>query len=113
MLAECDILCFYTVSILCAAMSFRPPIPLTELHDIGVRQHSSDVVPLLWEIKRLHAIVGRVYQLEQSLGSHEGGTSVCLILRCLRDEIKDEPCLERHKKLVADIVNEKTSKRRE
>ena len=71
------------------------------------------MIPLLWEIKRLQAIVRRAYQLEQSLGSHEGGTSTCMILRCLRDEIADEPCLEEDKKLVADIVNEETSKRRE
>lgn len=57
-------------------MAFRPPIPLSELHDIGVRQHSSDVVPLLWEIKHLHAIVGRGYQLEQFLGPHEGDFGV-------------------------------------
>lgn len=68
-------------------MPFRPPILLSELHDIGVRKQSSDVIPLLWEIKRLQAIVRRAYQLEQSLGSHEGGTSTCMILRCLRNEL--------------------------
>lgn len=79
-------------------MAFRSPIPLSELHDIGVRREASDVVPLLLEIKRLQAIVGRAFQLEQTLGPHEGGTSICLILRCLRAEIENEPCLEEHKK---------------
>lgn len=52
-------------------MPFRSPLTLDQLHEIGVRQQASDVLPLLWEIKRLHAIVMRAYQLEKSLGSDQ------------------------------------------
>lgn len=93
-------------------MPFRPPLTLDQLHAIGVRQQASDVLPLLWEIKRLHAIVMRAYQLENSLGSAEGNTATCLALRCLRAETVDEPCLERQKKMVQEVIEEKASRGR-
>ena len=73
-------------------MGFKKPLTRQELHDIGVRRSADDVPALLWEIKRLRAIVLRADQLQQSLGPASGG-GVGLILGCLRTELEGEPCV--------------------
>lgn len=38
-------------------MSFRAPLTRAQLHDIGIRKDPGDINALLWEIKRLRALV--------------------------------------------------------
>jgi hypothetical protein len=78
-------------------MRFRKPLAEQELHDIGVRnRESADVITLLWEIKRLRALVLRADKLQRSLGNVGGGAG--LILEALRNELKNEPCVKEFQK---------------
>jgi hypothetical protein len=68
--------------------NFKPPLTAEQLRDIQARRDPADIIPLLWEIKRLRALVLRADQLQGGLGS--GG----IILETLRDELVGEPCVE-------------------
>ncbi len=72
-------------------MTFRPALTQKQLHDIGVRRDPDDILALLWEIKRLRAIVLRVDQLQRgmSLGGGPG-----MLLDALRNDLKGEPCID-------------------
>src|SRR5471030_2062762 len=72
---------------------FKPGLTREQLHDIGVRRDPADIIPLLWEIKRLRAIVTRANQLQASLYDGVGG-GAGLILQCLREELAGEPVIE-------------------
>jgi|GEM_PF-1370967 len=80
---------------------FKPPLTREQLHDIAVRRDPADILPLLWEIKRLRAIVLRANQLQSSLYEGMGGAGG-LILRCLREELAGEPVIEEQVKLDLD-----------
>lgn len=69
----------------------RETIPMTreQLRDIGLRKDPADIVPLLWEIHRLRALVLRGDQLQKGMG--EG--SMNIILTVFRQELEGEPCI--------------------
>lgn len=78
-------------------MPFRPALTKAELHNIRNRQDPADIDPLLWEIKRLRAIVLRIDQLQRCLGELGGGAAS--LLAGLRYELKDEPCVAEQARL--------------
>jgi hypothetical protein len=80
-------------------MLFKPPLTLSDLQAIQERNRdNADVFTLLWEIKRLRAIVLRADQLQRSIDGLGGGAG--MILTALRDELKDEPVVEELRKLM-------------
>jgi hypothetical protein len=84
-------------------MPFKPPLTRSDLQAIHARSPgNADVQVLLWEIKRLRAIVLRADQLQRSVGGLGGGLGggADIILNALRDEIKDEPCIAESPKIV-------------
>ena len=70
----------------------RESIPMTaeQLREIGQRKDPADIVPLLWEIHRLRALVLRADQLQKGLG--EAAPSQ-IILTVFRQELEGEPCI--------------------
>ena len=79
---------------------FRPPLTTQQLHDIGVRRSATDVVPLLWEIKRLRALVLRANQLQLHMRDRAGAEG--MILEVFREELKGEPVIEEKMPLVRE-----------
>jgi hypothetical protein len=71
---------------------FRPPLTTQLLHEIGHRRSVSDIIPLLWEIKRLRALVLRANQLQLHLNERAGAEG--MILNVFREELKGEPVIE-------------------
>jgi hypothetical protein len=49
--------------------NFDPPLTTEQLHDIGVRRDPGDIIPLLWEIKRLRALVLRADQVVKGIST--------------------------------------------
>jgi hypothetical protein len=80
-------------------MGFRPALTKTELHEVALRKDPEDVVRLLWEIKRLRAIVLRIDQLQRCLTAG-GGPGV--LLDGLRSELAVEPCVAEQARLGPD-----------
>jgi hypothetical protein len=79
-------------------MLFKPPLTELDLQAIQERNRDSpDVITLLWEIKRLRAIVLRADQLQRSIDGLGGGAG--MILNALRDELKGEPVINELPKL--------------
>jgi hypothetical protein len=78
----------------------RPKLTRSDLHDIGQRNNSPEVVALLWEIHRLRALVLRADQLQRMLG--EMGGAQGLLLDSLRAELEGEPCVAEFPRLKAD-----------
>lgn len=71
----------------------KPPLTKADLQDIQRRRMGDeDVYRLLWEIHRLRSIVLRADQLQRSIGDLGGGPGI--VLKALRDELKDEPCVK-------------------
>lgn len=62
-----------------------------QLHEIGLRRSAGDVIALLWEIKRLRALVLRADQLQRTCGGQSCST---VVLNALRTELEGEPCIE-------------------
>jgi hypothetical protein len=73
-------------------MTFKPPIPTDELHDIGVRKDPADINRLLWEIKRLRSIALRANQVLRAAPVNTG-TATGVVAQCLLDELQAEPCV--------------------
>ena len=71
--------------------TFKPPLTNEELHYIGQRKDSVDIVRLLWEIKRLQAVALRADQLQGAIGP--SGGSVGMILGALRNDLAELPCV--------------------
>jgi hypothetical protein len=80
-------------------MGFRPPLTKAELREIGIRKNPEDVICLLWEIKRLRAIVLRIDQLQRCL-TVGGGPGV--LLDGIRNELAVEPCVAEQVRLDPD-----------
>lgn len=61
-------------------MPFNPPLTRAQLQEIQARNpDNADVRALLWEIKRLRAIVVRADQLQRSIsGDLAGGAGIIL-----------------------------------
>lgn len=79
------------------AMAFRKPLTRAELRAIWDRRDPADVDALLWEIKRLRAIVLRIDQLQRCLGTVGGGAAV--LLQGLQNELEGEPCIAEQSRL--------------
>lgn len=75
----------------------RPKLTKADLHDIRVRSDSPDVRTLLWEIHRLRGIALRADQLLKALGP--GGGAQGMMADSLREELRDEPCIDEFPKL--------------
>lgn len=71
--------------------TFRPPLTATELREIGLRGDPIDILRLLWEIKRLRAIVLRAHQYQRTIHGVGGGSQ--LVLNALRRELEGEPVI--------------------
>jgi hypothetical protein len=69
----------------------RPKLTRADLHEIGIRSNSPDVRTLLWEIKRLRAIVLRADQLVRELGPLGGAAG--MMRDGLQAELEGEPCV--------------------
>lgn len=74
-------------------MTWPKPLTYADLKEIQTWRDAADVLPLLWEIKRLQAIALRAHQLQDALGQHYNYGAVGIILGALRDELKAEPCV--------------------
>ena len=68
--------------------TFRPKLTALELREIGLRRDPTDIVKLLWEIKRLRAIALRAHQYQATCMSEVGGST--LVLNALRRELEGE-----------------------
>lgn len=78
-------------------MAFKPPLTRDQLTEIQQRNRdNSDVLALLWEIKRLRAVVLQADQLQRSI---ELGGGPGMVLKALRATLKDEPCVKEFAKL--------------
>ncbi len=78
-------------------MPFKPPLTREKLQEIDARNPgNADVRALLWEIKRLRALVLRFDQVQKSITPGSGAE---MIVGILREELKGEPCIEEQPKL--------------
>lgn len=83
------------------------PLADEDLAAIRARSPSADTRTLLWEIRRLRAIVLRADELQRALGEVDGPAGAALTL--LRADLRDEPCVEereRRKRRWADVTEE-------
>ena len=71
--------------------NFRKPLTTVELVEIRLRSDSPDMLAVLWEIRRLRAIVSRADQLERSLGPTDD--AVDTIRDILRAGLDEEPSI--------------------
>ena len=79
-------------------MGFKEPLSTDQLREIQERNRDSDDVrALLWEIKRLRAIVLYADQLQRMLTTLPGPQGA--ILDTLRAKLKDEPCVKEFPRL--------------
>jgi hypothetical protein len=79
-------------------MGFKLPLPADQLYKIQERNRdSADVLALLWEIKRLRAVVLYADQLQRMLTTLPGPQGA--ILDTLREKLKDEPCVKEFPRL--------------
>jgi hypothetical protein len=81
-------------------MSFRAPLTRAQLHEIGDRKDPRDINSLLWEIKRLRAIVLRIDQLQRSLNV---GGGLGILLQALRGDLATEPCIAEQSRIDLDV----------
>lgn len=73
-------------------MIFRPPLTAIQLREIWLRNQTEDMLSVLWECRRLRALVLRADQLQRLMPSRGGMEGT--ILELLRQELKGEPCVE-------------------
>lgn len=78
-------------------MPFRDPLTKAQLREIWERKDPTDIDALLWEVKRLRAIVLRIDQLQRGLGEIGGGAII--LLQGLRNELSREPCVAEQPRL--------------
>ena len=79
-------------------MGFKPPLTRETLVEIQERNPgSADVRALLWEVKRLRALVLYADQLQRMLSTLPGPQGA--ILDTLREKLKDEPCVNEFPRL--------------
>lgn len=68
----------------------RKPLSIEQLKEIQGRNDSTDVIALLWEVRRLREIAATADELDQSLGPRVGKPG--LIRASLRVQLDGEPC---------------------
>lgn len=79
-------------------MGFKEPLPTDQLREIQERNRdSADVRLLLWEIKRLRAVVLYADQLQRMLTTLPGPQGA--ILDTLREKLRNEPCVKEFPRL--------------
>lgn len=84
-------------------MPFKPPLTRQQLIEIRDRNKGNkDVSALLWEIKRLHAIVLRADQLQRSLRNVGDAT---IILSTLREELEGDPIIAEDAARRKELLN--------
>ncbi len=72
--------------------AFKPALTKDDLLAIQARSRNDpDVRALLWEVKRLRAMVLRADQLQRALGPLGGGPGA--ILHAMRLDLQTEPCV--------------------
>lgn len=71
--------------------NFKKPLTTVELVEIRLRSDSPDMRAVLWEIRRLRAIISRADQLERSLGPTGG--AIGMIRDILRAELDEDPSI--------------------
>jgi hypothetical protein len=87
---------------------FKPPLSFEELKEIQDRNRdNADVRRLLWEIKRLHAVVSRANQLVRSIGPDPHGTALQIIAWATESEIKDDPVVIARNKMNEELFGQK------
>jgi len=83
-------------------MGFKPPLTKETLIEIQARNlHSADVRALLWEVKRMRALVLYADQLQRMLVTLPGPQGA--ILDTLREKLKDEPCVHEFPRLPPEV----------
>jgi hypothetical protein len=75
----------------------RPKLTRTDLRKLWLSNPTPEVQTLLWEIKRLRAIVLRADQLVRTLGPLGGAQG--MMRDGLRAELEGEPCVEEFPRL--------------
>lgn len=78
---------------------FKPPLTREQLHEMAVRKNADDVIALLWEVKRLRAMVLTIDQLQRSM-TVSGGLET--LLASLRAKLNVEPCVIEDERLRSD-----------
>ncbi|WP_174999084.1 hypothetical protein [Rugamonas aquatica] len=68
--------------------NFKPPLTTEQLRAIGLRRDAADVIPLLWEIKRLRALVLRGDQVVRRIIHGD------YLVEIFKQELLGEPVLE-------------------
>ncbi|HEV2612554.1 MAG TPA: hypothetical protein VGU61_19990 [Noviherbaspirillum sp.] len=78
-------------------MPFKPPLTREQLTEIQERnRENEDVITLLWEIKRLRALVLRADQVQRSITPGSGAE---MVIGVLRKELEGEPCIAEQSRL--------------
>lgn len=80
-------------------MPIRPPLTTDELRAIGQRRDPADVPALLWEIKRLHAMVLKAEQLVRTMPEAVGPMDMLRV--SLKEQLREEPCVQDMERLRA------------
>lgn len=76
----------------------KPPLTQADLKAIQERRRDDpDVMALLWEIKRMRAVVLFADQLQREMGVMSGPQG--MVLEALRSRLKDEPCVDEFPRL--------------
>ena len=85
-------------------MPFRPPLSLDELRAIRERQAwNSDVMTLLWEVKRLRSLVLSTYQLWPEFQRPAG--VLAANYDALAQKLLAEPCIAERDRLAAELLD--------
>jgi hypothetical protein len=85
-------------------MPFKPPLTLRRLKEIGANNPDNpDVKELLWEIKRLHSIVLRGYQIVKTIPPDPKAGAYGLVSWGMWCDIKDDPIVITKEREANDI----------
>ncbi|QET71452.1 hypothetical protein [Bordetella bronchiseptica] len=85
-------------------MPFRDPLTHAQLRAIRERQPwNPDVVALLWEVKRLRAMMLRAYQLAPDFPRPAGVLSYCY--DTFMADLAVEPCVLERNENVAELLD--------
>ncbi|MYM25792.1 hypothetical protein GTP46_24495 [Duganella sp. FT135W] len=80
----------------------RDPLTAEQLREIGLRRDPADIIPLLWEIKRLRATVLRADQVMKSVRPGE------FIADVFRKELEEEPAVQEFERIRSGLnLNER------
>jgi len=84
-------------------MTFKAPLTLDDLRTIRERQPwNSDVISLLWEVKRLRSVLLRAYQLSGDFKRPTGVTGE--LYDDFMKSLRDEPCVQERDGLASSLL---------